>query len=262
MLLWNAFLGAEPTLRNVVALGFAAFVPGMIYQHAVFPMSVTAFSVLLWLLCLDRERWVYAGMAGAMAAASYPTGVLLAPISVVWLLAFKRNRPLDARLARAAVVGGLTALGLVLVLIYAQASTGSWNAYFRIQSQAQHGLHFPLANLYDQATPVNAGPGGIQRVIAAQAWLVTALMIALLVDIWRRRQSALPLDWLIVLFSVGFWLGPLTQDMLSYYRGDAVLVPLALVLRRFPPLLGLMFTGCAALVGVVMGLAFFQGVLT
>lgn len=74
LLLWRRLL--EHGRREArYGLLFAALVPGMVYLHTVFPISVLTFFVLISLFLMAEERWVLAGLAGAAAAAAYPLGV-------------------------------------------------------------------------------------------------------------------------------------------------------------------------------------------
>src|SRR5260370_38102638 len=79
IVLWVGLLDRAPTPRNVIALAFAAFVPGQIYDHTVFPLSVASFFVLLAFALLRRRRFVGAGLAGAAPCPGHPPAVLFPP---------------------------------------------------------------------------------------------------------------------------------------------------------------------------------------
>src|SRR6185295_18653804 len=83
---------------------------------------------------LYRGRALLAGIAGAVAAMTYPAGVLLAPIAAIWLLT-RRALPLGDRLVGAAIAGGLTLAGFWIVVIDQALETGRWNAFFLVQEK-------------------------------------------------------------------------------------------------------------------------------
>src|SRR6266511_1392141 len=112
LLVWW-LLGATVTVANLSCLGLAAVFPGSIYDHAIFPISLCTFASLACLGLVVRERWLLAGLAGAVAAAAYPLGAALALVVGVWLLVLGRGR-LRVRLPRAAAAGGLALVGLAL----------------------------------------------------------------------------------------------------------------------------------------------------
>src|SRR5438874_5123279 len=99
VLLWNTFFGRRISVTVLGAFVYAAFAPGQIYDYAIFPLSMLAFFTVLHLWFLQRGRWVAAGLAGAVAALSYPLGVLLVPVSAAWLL-IEQSVQLRERLRR------------------------------------------------------------------------------------------------------------------------------------------------------------------
>src|SRR5205814_1869303 len=104
-LLWNRLF----VRKNPLALLACALAPGALYFHAMFPISMCAFFVVLCLSFLLEDRFALAGLAGAAAAFSYSTGFLVAPVAVAWALT--REGPVAQRASRAALV--LSALVLL-----------------------------------------------------------------------------------------------------------------------------------------------------
>jgi hypothetical protein len=86
LLLWRTFLNRRATPAAIGCLLYAAFAPGQIYGYAIFPLSMLVFFTILHLWLLWRGRYGLAGLAGAAAALSYPIGVMLVPVSALWLL--------------------------------------------------------------------------------------------------------------------------------------------------------------------------------
>jgi hypothetical protein len=89
-LLWW-LLGARATPANLGCLALATVFPGSIYEHAVFPVSLAIAGGLLFLALLARGHWTAAGIAGAVSAAAYQTGVLLAAVVPGWLVLGRRR---------------------------------------------------------------------------------------------------------------------------------------------------------------------------
>jgi hypothetical protein len=76
-----------------------------------------------------------------------------------------------------------------------------------------------------------------------------------------QRRSAEPLDWLLVLTLLAFWIVPLSISHMDLYRSDALLIPAALLLRRAPIPIGIAAVVCGAVLAVPMGEAFLVKVL-
>jgi hypothetical protein len=261
IVLWNGLLLPAGGRSRLPALALAAVAPGAYYFHTLYPMAVTALLLTVALVCLRRERWLGAGLAGFLATTAYPAAALLAPVAGLWLLAIAPAPAWRERARRIALVCVPTVAGFVAVLAYAQIATGQWDGYFGVQARFHHGIHLPFANYVDLATPRLEGLGHVSVFLAFQAWLTTALVAAVLYATWRRRGAVRPFDWLIVLWALAFWIVPLMQNVVAYYRTDALLVPVVVALTGLSRALVGTFAVAAAVVAAGMTLAFMQGVL-
>jgi hypothetical protein len=233
LVVWRFLLREE----SVPALLLAAFFPGMIYQQAVFPVSLFLLCAAAFLALCERQRFAGAAGAGALAAMAYPSGFLLAPISLL-----KRN-------LWPAV--GVT-LGFLLVLAVMRAQTGHWNAYFL--AQQKYGFSFaPLDTLFSRLKPlVNARYRSAMSFAAGAQTLLLLVMMALSVKQFRARP-------LIGAYCLAYWAFPLcVGGHLSLYRAEALLVPLVVLLplRARIPLLA-----AAVPISFAMSVAFFRGTL-
>lgn len=251
LLLWIGFLGARWSLPNVLGLLMAAFFPGQIYHHAVFPVSVFTFFALLFLCLIAKEHWAGAGIAGAAASFTYPTGVLLAPIAALTIFVAYPGIFSRQNLTRIVAAAGPVLLGFVAVLLLHQLSAGAWDAFFKVQAKYGHGPHNPVT------TFLSAVRGG--RVPGLQTAFVGLTAVLFVVGAWlRRRRPDLP----AVLFAVLFWLFPLTVGRgVSLYRSEALLLPSVLLLRNLPVGLQAAIVAGAALLAIPMALLFFRSVL-
>lgn len=261
VLLWATFLERRAGSAAVAALVYAAFSPGQIYHYAVFPLSMLAFTTVacLWLLC--RERWVAAGISGAVAALSYPVGVLLVPISAVWLVAH-RGVPVGERLRRIAITSGLMVAGLWILMIVQRLDTGHWDAFFLIQEKYEylHGSQNPFVATWDivRAGMQNLGDG-LTVAVALQTALVTVVLALVLVHAFQRRRSLGSADALLLLWALATW--AVLNQAFSVQRGQAALLPVAVLVARLPSRLGWSLAVAAAAIAVWMEHYFLDGTL-
>jgi hypothetical protein len=262
VLLWT-ILGRRVSVATFGALLYAAFAPGQVYDYAIFPLSLLALSTTAHLWLLSRDRFVAAGLAGAVAALSYPVGALLVPVSAIWLLA-GRTPPLLERLRRTAWASGLTLAGLAVLPVDHVLETGRWNAYILVQDHYHHTLQNPFVaawNSFHLDVLQRSSPFTLANAPAIQSLIVLVVLVAVAGSAVVHRRSLDRLDTLVMLWAVATWLFPLTQANLSQQRSQAALLPLTLLARRLPPVLLVALVIAAAVIAVMMEKLFLQGVL-
>jgi hypothetical protein len=250
VLLWATFLERRTSAAVLAGLFFAAFAPGVIYHYAVFPLSMLAFFTVACLWLVYRERYVYAGLAGAVAAMTYPAGVLLAPVTAVWLLA-RRSVPLTERLTQAAIAGGLTLAGFWVVVVVQQLETGHWDAFFLQQRTYAdlHGSENPFVATWDIVRAGLENPtSGTTVVVALQTALVALVLALVLTHAIVRRQRFDSVDSLLLLWAFATW--ATIFQAFSIYRGQAALLPVAVLVARLPSKLAWPLAAAAAVVAV------------
>ena len=259
VLLWNTFFGRRISVTVLGALVYAAFAPGQIYDYAIFPLSMLAFFTVLHLWFLQRGRLVAAGLAGAVAALSYPLGVLLVPVSAAWLL-IEQSVQLRERLRRVAIASGLTFAGVVALAIDQKLETGRWNAYTLVQDKYRHHFQNAIAATRDSLRPiVHGSPFELAKAPAWQTALVTLALVAIVVRALLNRRSLDRVDALILLWAIPTWVLPLSQAAVSIQRSQAALLPLAISVRRLPSPLILVLIVVAVAVALAMEKLFLQG---
>ena len=219
-LLWNRLF----LRKNPLALLACALAPGALYFHAMFPISMCAFFVVLCLSFLLEDRFALAGLAGAAAAFSYSTGFLVAPVAVAWALT--REGPVAQRASRAALAGGIAAAGLLAVFAIQQVTVGAWDGFLRVQAKYDHHLAFPLATLVRESMKQG-------RAIGVQSVAVGVGMIALFA--WRLVRGFRPRDGLLLGCASVFWLFPLSLGNVSLTRSEALVLPALVLLDEAPP---------------------------
>jgi hypothetical protein len=259
VLLWNTFFARRVSATVLGALVYAAWAPGQIYNYAIFPLSMLAFFTVAHFWLLHRGRWVGAGLAGAVAALSYPLGVLLVPVSAAWLL-LERSTGLRERLRRVAVASGLTLGGVVVLVVDQKIETGRWNAYLLVQDKYHHTFQNAVAATRDSLQPlVHGQPFELAKATAWQTLVVTLALLAVVVWAALNRRSLSRVDALILLWAIPTWLLPLSQAAVSIQRSQAALLPLAVLIRRLPRPMLFVLTVLAVPVALAMEKLFLEG---
>jgi hypothetical protein len=266
VLLWREFLVGRRRLAGLIGLAYAALAPGLVYDYAVFPLSMLCLFTVASFALLQRGRWLAAGVAGALAALSYPVGLAFAPASLVWLLA-QRGLPVAERLRRSALVALPTPAAVALFALDQRAETGRWNAYLLVQQKYGHGLEDPFAALLSDAEGVVHGSAfHLSGAPALQSLLVALVLVCVLADRLLRRVPAASvpaasLDTLIALWALAAWLVPHVWANVSVYRGEAALLPVAVLVARLPRPLSACLAGAALLLVVPMQLLYERSLL-
>jgi len=248
VLAWRWFLP-----RRAAPLACAAFVPGLVYLYAIYPLSLLTLAVVVFVRYLGRNDLV-AGLAGGVAALTYPLGLVLVPLLAV-VHVFERRRPLSRLLVLA---GPAVASGIGL-LVAQRLQTGRWTAYFDVAKE-YGGLHDPVTTITDWLTVLRhaSQPFDYAMVPIWQFLLVTLLLAtAVVVAILRRDRRDLPL----VVWCLGVWFVPLIQSHQSLWRSEAALVFLAPLLAPLPR--AVVWAAAGGLVVAAFGVAheFFAGTL-
>lgn len=239
-----------------LALLAAAFFPGQVYQHGAFPLAQFSLFALLCLVAAARDRWLLAGAAGFLAALTYSTGWLLAPVLLAWGLAGPAPAR-AARLPRVALAAALTFGGFVSVLLLQWWQTGVWNAFFLVQGAYGHRLTNPFLTWGHVVGEVFRPPWqGVQEGPHLQTLLVGVWMSGLLA---RRLRAGDRASLLVALYTLAFWVFPLAMGSgVSLYRSEATLLPSVLLMEGLPrPVIALALAG-AVLVAWPMGVLFFR----
>ena len=115
--------------RSAILFAFfpASFVFSMVYSEGL--MLALAAGCLL---ALHRERWLLAGVLGALATATRPNAIALVPAAAVAAyLAIRSDRRWSALVAPV-----LTPLGFVAFHVFLRLRVGIWDAYERTQTAA------------------------------------------------------------------------------------------------------------------------------
>jgi hypothetical protein len=260
---WRWFLGPRLTSRTFLPLVLLAVWFGGIYDHAVFPLSLTTFCLFVAVRLTLQQRWQGAGFAGAAAAFSYSTGFLVGAAIATWILLWGPGNDLRARLRPALTVGGLSLAGFGLVVLVQWLQTGVLGAFFLVQHKYGHGIHNPVNVFLHGLLPM--AQGGWRTFGGAPGWeaidvaaIVLGLGLATL-TVWRREAAPARLLMVVI---VAFWLFPLViGPRVSLYRSDALVVPAVLLLARAPVAVQAGLVAVAGVLYFAMATLFFEYVL-
>jgi hypothetical protein len=261
ILLWRTFLGRRLDSGSVACLVFVACPPGAVFHYAQFPLSMNEFFMALALWYLHRRRWLAAGVVGAVASASYVIGVWIAPVAALWAACQGRDTALAERARRAALSGGVMALGGVAVVTAMWLSTGHWDAYFRTQANFYHHLTLPGYTFSDRLQPLFWG-SGLELAAPVQMIVVAVAMLLLLARVaWRTREMD-STRWLVLGLCLVLWLWPMSQNNAPLWRSAGVLVPAGLLLRDLPARVAIPLVTAFVALAVPMTMFFVENRLT
>ncbi len=259
---WLWYLRKHPAPTALLALTTAAFFFGHVYYRALFPMSVMTFLLVAHLYLMSRDRWIAAGAVGAVAAFTYPTGFLLAPVSVLWLLVARMDLSMRAKLKAGSWVASLTMLGFVAVLYVQWLQTNVWGAFFAVQSQFGYGLVPAWRRLGRVIDPLLRHGFTLEGVPNMQNVLVGLMVITLVsLAIWKWKDLTSSQRWVTIAVAV-YWIFPLMLGgRSSLYRIESVLLPSVILLPKAPLWLQSLIAAAALALAYPMALLFFRNIL-
>jgi hypothetical protein len=175
----------------------------------------------------------------------------------VWILAASPLARRRDRFRRAALVSGLTIAGVVPMFIVQRLQVGRWNAYFLVERKFHTTPQNPLSPLVDAVRAIGReGPFTLGNAPQLQMLFVTVVLACVLGELLLRRRQATRLDVLVAVWGVGVWL--FTQGLAheSFWRGEAALLPVAVLVRRLPLALIVPLVACAIALTIPMTLLY------
>jgi hypothetical protein len=218
--------------------------PGSLWFSAVYSESLFLMVSVGAVLCARRGRYAWAGVLGALGAATRSAGlILMLPLALLWWDAYRAGRtrnPLGAGWVL------LVPLGLVAYSAYLAADGGSWHAPFAAQDVWHRSFTGPFTGINDGAT---AAFDGLRQIIHGSPtpvywdraggdaiavgrhdvalFLCLVLGVVALVGAFRRLPLAHGAYALAaLLLPLSYPVGP--QPLMSLPRFEAVLYPLFL----------------------------------
>ena len=242
----------------------------MIYYFAIFPISLFTFFALLSLSFFIRKHYVLAGLAGAVCCWAFYSGPLIIGVLVVAAILVERGPQIWQVVAQSAGI----ALRRVRRPPRRQPLVGreldglSLGAGEVRQRPAQ-----PRGDVHCRLHREPAGPvrsiqdpniGYTHTYPQAQTAFVALLVIGLIV--WTLRRAPVSrADWVILSYTVLFWLAPLvdgTQALPLPHRGVADPVCRRCAATRLPRVVQVVLVAVGAVLAVGMTTLFTQSILT
>lgn len=245
VLLWRLLDFRQPLL-----MALAALLPGAVYHHLTYPISLGTLAVLGAIAALRARSWPWAAACAAIGAAVYPnTGLLVLVVPIAVAVLWRRWLPALGAL-------GVGVLGWAFTAAVFRLDTGHWDAYLLIQQKYGNGVHNPLVT----ADRLLAGAARLDTKLSFLVALALSALVVLAffrVRPTRRAESAI-----LVALTVGLLVIPLVAGpSVSAYRSHALLVPGVLALRDLPTWLIARVTAAGAVVAVLIAVDFYAGLL-
>ncbi len=263
-------IGPKWSFSALACLALAACFPGLVYDFALFPVSLVALLSIGGLLALARGRYTIAGLFGAASAWAFATGVLMAPVAFAFTVLVRgQARTFWTWLNWTVRGAGIAGAGFIAMLVGFQIWVGKWSAYFAVEAKYGNGLHDPVRTfimaftggppaLYPLQDP---NPGYTYVVPQAQTAFVAALVLMTVIVAWRHRPVSRT-TYAIMAYTVVVWIMPLVAGpSLSRYRLEALLVPCAALCKNLPRPVQVGGVVIAAILAVGLAELFFENKL-
>jgi len=262
LLLWSSFYRRRVDFEAVAAVLFAAFAPGLIYDYAVFPLSMLAFFTVLYLRLLSREQWLLAGLTGFVLVLTYPVGIAAPIAATLALLTAYRRVPDPSRRHRALLSVGPSVVALGLLPVVQAWSTGHWDAYFLANASYGHTLVEPFSRtIHAVELLAHRQLFTLANAPYAQALLVTFAVACVLAALVFKHAATTPFQVLFALWMLVAWLIPQATAGTSEYRAEAVLLPMAVMIGTLPRFLAVALVAAAVAISIPIEVLFLRGTL-
>lgn len=236
--------------RQPLWLALAALLPGTVYHHVTYPISLATLALLGAVAALRARSWPWAAACAALGAAAYPnTGLLALVVPVAVAVRWRRWLPVVASF----LIGSS---GWIFTVAVFQFDTGRWDAYFLTQKKYGNGVHNPLAT----ANRLLAGSARLDTKLSFLAALaLSALVILAYFQVRAGQRSE---QTVLVALTLGLLVIPLIAGpSVSAYRSHALLVPAVLALRDLPAWLTARVTGVSFVIAGMIAVDFYAGLL-
>ena len=249
------------TLKSGVLMGVAAFTFGSIYYQAIFPISMFLTLALLALYGYKTNRlWLM--IVGSMAASfTYSTGFLL-PVALGIGILLTKDRPVRARVKRAALINGLGALTVLFYFAILQIEVGDWQAFIKVQSVYGHGIESPIKRIGHRIEEMPRPVFQLANVPHLQSGLVLAGYLLLSFFFWTKKVLRTPFLIMLYAYVSLYILFPWTVGgNLSMYRAESLLLPSVFFLAKVKTRYTIAYLLILMAVWLPMSYLFFTNVL-
>jgi hypothetical protein len=216
------------------AFGLYLFMPGNVYFHAIFPISLLGFCFLGMLVYLQESQFWKAGIFGFFATLSYSIGFFLIPVLAFWMVENQIRRggwKFERKLLLPQLpVLVLSALGITTWFVYDYWATGHWNALFLIQSKYGHRIDLPFRMLARHFEIMLNSKTPWEFAVELQNYFVWILVIYLVIQLYKMRATQTYWSLYSALLLMFWWIPYSGTEVSALYRQMAVLFPLILMI--------------------------------
>ncbi|QCE34798.1 hypothetical protein FAI40_05230 [Acetobacteraceae bacterium] len=133
-----------------IFIAFFLCFPFLLYGYMPYTEALYALCLMLFLVCLQRDYLLWAGMAGIFLGVARPTGCLIIALSfgLKFCLLIYEKRMTKRRLIEMAGSACLSAIGFLTWLLYQKLTSGYWLEF--LYAQEGWGRHYTgiLQNLW------------------------------------------------------------------------------------------------------------------
>ena len=205
-----SFLGCD---RNTILITSVLLLfPGNQWLISVFPTSMSLAFMMLNLLAIKKEKYVFASICGFLCVLSYSTMFLLAIVDFVFIYAIEYYRTQSSLIK--CFVGSIKksimpcisiAAGIISWCLFLLYKFHDFFAFFNVQKKYGHGIHNPfetiLLNLNDVYN-IHNGESWFSWAIIINFYLLVYIAMVVLYLILERHDSN---DWMFGAIAIIFY---------------------------------------------------------
>lgn len=263
ILLISRLLDYNHSKSKFLLLLLAVICPGFIYYYAIFPMAGTLFFILLSIYGYLHKYQKLNLIGLFFATIFYPTGAfLIIPMAMTifvtnkynYRIAFKETLPLFITV----VLGLFTTFGIMYYY------THHFDAYFLVSSKYNNHLHLPFKDMWKQFTTLFISNDGKLATRTVQSVIcMTGVAIIGIINWKRYKDNKLnTLELLATLYILAYLLLPWSfAGDISSYRSESLLLPFVFCHHQFHKWVISAMIVVFCVVGVLLSLDFFSGVI-
>ncbi len=208
------------------------FAPGNIYLHAIFPLSMLVFLLLLCFHFLQKSQYITSGIFAFFAVITYSIGFVLILAIVIWFIHdFFMNEKMKLNWKKFCLLL-FPIVGILTWFIYDYLKTDHWNALFLIQAKYGHSFNTPWKYMSVRFTDMIQNWHKRDKWIEIQNFALWIIVLYSCFEFWKLRNENK--NWLFFLsFTFLFLAVPYsTSPITAIYRNAVVLIPSWILLTQ------------------------------
>lgn len=208
------------------------FAPGNIYLHAIFPLSMLVFILLLCFYFLQKSQFITSGIFAFFAVLTYSIGfVLILAIGTWFIHDFFVHEKMKINWKKSCLLIFPIA-GILTWFVYDYLKTGHWNALFLIQAKYGHSFNTPWKYMEVRFTDMIQNWHKRDKWIEIQNFALWIVVLYACYEYWKIRKENK--NWIFFLsFTFLFLAVPYsTSPITAIYRNAVVLIPSWIILTQ------------------------------